>query len=93
LWTGVMQRAEVVFFMRENEEIPTMQFLSQFKTEPVDQQLIDDAGHLYRNWNPGHGIDPNDAILAASAMRSGGMIFTLNTKHYPMKDLLVTRAW
>ncbi len=36
LYTGAMQRAEVVFFMRPEEEEPTELFLSQFKTEPVD---------------------------------------------------------
>jgi len=93
LWTGVMQRAEVVFFMREDEEERTLQLLSQFKTEPIDQSLIDEAGALFRKWNPGHGIDVNDAILAASAKRAGGMIFSLNKKHYPMHDILIKQAW
>ena len=93
LWIGAMQRAEIVFFMKEDEEERTLQFLSQFQTEPVDQSLIDEAGALFRKWNPSHGIDVNDAILAASARRAGGMIFSLNKKHYPMHDVLVTQAW
>ncbi|NCC52771.1 MAG: type II toxin-antitoxin system VapC family toxin [Spartobacteria bacterium] len=93
LWTGAMQRAEVVFFMRENEVAPTLQFLSQFKTESVDQSIIDDAGLLFRQWNPSHGIDANDAILAATTKRFGGMIYTLNLKHYPMRDIIVRQAW
>ena len=93
LWIGAMQRAEIVFFMKEDEEERTLQFLSQFQTEPVDQSLVDEAGALFRKWNPSHGIDVNDAILAASARRAGGMIFSLNKKHYPMPDLLVTQPW
>jgi len=93
LWTGAMQRAEVVFFMRENEEEQTLQFLSQFRTEPVDQTLVDEAGILYRKWNRSHGIDVNDAILAASARRTGGMVFSLNKKHYPMPDIPARQAW
>lgn len=93
LWTGAMQRAEVVFFMKEDEEKQTLQFLSQFKTEPVDRHLVDAAGELYGTWHSNCGIDVNDALLAASARRSGGMIFSLNTKHYPMDDVPVTRAW
>ncbi len=93
LWTGALQRAEVVFFMRPQEEQSTMLFLSQFKTAPIDQQVIDLAGELYRQWNPVQGIDVNDAILAAIAIQSGGIIYTLNTKHYPMQELVVEKPW
>ena len=93
LWTGVMQRAEVVFFMRPVEKESTLLFLSQFKTESVDQRRIDKAALLYRKWHPSHGIDINDAILAATAMQTGGRIFCLNRRHYPMPEVLVTKAW
>ena len=93
LWIGVMQRAEVVFFMRPDEEELTLLFLSQFKTASVDQGIIDEAASLYRTWFPSHGLDINDAILAATAARTGGRIFCLNKKHYPMPDLLVNKAW
>jgi predicted nucleic acid-binding protein len=93
LWTGVMQRAEVVFFMRHEEEESTLLFLSQLKTGSIDQSSIDEAASLYRKWHPSHGVDINDAILAATAMKTGGRIFCLNRKHYPMPEVLVTRAW
>ncbi|MEA1991026.1 MAG: PIN domain-containing protein [Thermodesulfobacteriota bacterium] len=93
LWTGVMQRAKVVFFMRPEEKESTLLFLSQFKTESIDQSRIDKAALLYRKWHLSHGIDINDAILAATAMQTGGRIFCLNRKHYPMPEVLVTKAW
>ncbi len=93
LWIGALQRAEVVFFMRPNEEDTTTLFLSQFKTAAVDQSIIDAAGALYRKWNPSHGIDVNDAILAATTMHTSGKIYCLNTKHYPMPDVIVQKAW
>jgi predicted nucleic acid-binding protein len=93
LWTGAMQRAEVVFFMRPEEEDSTLLLLSQFKTAAVDQYIIDSAAALYRQWHPSHGLDINDAILAATAIQTGGQIFCLNKKHYPMPDLLVKKAW
>jgi predicted nucleic acid-binding protein len=93
LWTGAMQRAEVVFFMRPTEESATILFLSQFQTASVDQQIIDMAGQFYRDWNPRCGTDVNDAILAATAIRNHGKIYTLNTRHYPMPDVAVKRAW
>ncbi len=93
LYIGVMQRAEIVFFMKKNEEKETELFLSQFKTQAINQEIIDSAGALYRKWNPSHGIDVNDAILAATAIETGGIIYTLNTKHFPMPEIIVQRAW
>ncbi len=92
-WTGAMQRAEIIFFMRDNEKSSTHSFLSNFKTSPVSEKVIDKAGELYRAWNPSHGIDINDAILAATVQETGGIIFCQNIKHYPMPDILVQRAW
>ena len=88
-----MQRAEVVFFMRPDEESATLLFLAQFQTALVDQQIIDKAGEFYRKWNPSNGTDVNDAILAAIVLRTGGKIYTLNSKHYPMSEVAVQRAW
>ena len=93
LYIGALQRAEVVFFMRPDEEEATELFLSQFKTEPVDRKIVDAAGALYRKWQPSHGIDVNDAILAATSIQTGGRIFTLNIKHYPMPEVNVQKAW
>lgn len=93
LWVGAMQRAEVVFFMRAGEEGPTESFLSQFRTAVVDQRVVDVAGRLYRTWHPSHGIDPNDALLAATVLETGGRIYTRNVKHYPMPGVAVSQAW
>jgi len=93
LWIGAMQRAEVVFFMRPAEESTTLLFLAQFQTASVDEQIIDKAGEFYRKWNPRSGTDVNDAILAATVLQTGGTIYTLNSKHYPMPEVPVQRAW
>lgn len=93
LWTGAMQRAEIVFFMRAAEEAATLSMLSHVKTQPVTQPIVDLAGTLYRRWNRSHGIDVNDALLAATASTTGGKIVTQNLKHYPMPDLTVEKAW
>lgn len=93
LWTGAMQRAEVVFFMRPQEEQPTLLFLAEFKTAPVDQAVVDLAASLYRKWHPSHGVDIHDSLLAATAIQTGGHIFTRNKKHYPMPDVVCNKAW
>jgi predicted nucleic acid-binding protein len=93
LWIGAMQRAEIVFFMRPEEENSTIHLLSHFHTAVVNELIVDNAAHLYRRWHPSHGVDINDAILAATAIHTGGRIFCLNRKHYPMPDILVEKAW
>ena len=93
LWIGAMQRAEVIFFMRPAGESATLIFLAQFQTTPIDQQIIDKAGEYYREWNPRNGMDVNDAILAATVLQTGGKIYTLNSKQFPMPEVTVQRAW
>ena len=93
LWTGAMQRAEVFFFMRPEEEAATRLLLARFRTAPVTQEIVDKAAVLFRRWHPSHGVDMNDALLAATSMEAGGRIFCLNMKHYPMPDVLTTKAW
>jgi predicted nucleic acid-binding protein len=93
LWVGALQRAEVVFFMRPEEEENTYLFLSEFKTALVDQTIVDTAGGFYRKWHHSHGIDINDAFLAAIVSKTGGGIYTLNTKHFPMPGLIVKKGW
>ncbi|MBS0617088.1 MAG: PIN domain-containing protein [Spirochaetes bacterium] len=90
---GAMQRAEVVFFMRPEEESATLQFLDLFDTISVNREIIDIAGRYYRKYRPATAIDINDAILAASCSITGGRIYTLNKKHYPMREITVQRAW
>ena len=93
MWTGALQRAEIVFFMKDEEEETTMSFLSQFKCASIHEEIIDQAGQLYRKWHPGHGIDVNDAILAATVKITGGKLYTLNIKHYPMEDIIIEKPW
>jgi predicted nucleic acid-binding protein len=93
LWTGALQRAEIVFFMRPEEEAATLSFLSRFKTESVTREIVDEAAAFYRRWHPSHGIDVNDAVLAATASSTGGKIYTQNLKHYPMPDVAALKGW
>ena len=93
LWIGAMQRAEIVFFMHQDEIESTLLFLSQFKTATVDQSIVDKAAALYRNYHPSHGIDIHDTLLAATVIHTGGLIFSLNVKHYPMPEVHVQKAW
>jgi predicted nucleic acid-binding protein len=93
LWTGAMQRAEIVFFMRSDEEAGTLSLLSRIKTQATTQAIVDLGGSLYRQWHRSHGTDVNDALLAATAATTGGKIVTQNAKHFPMPEVTVERGW
>ena len=93
LWIGAIQRAEVIFFIRKDEEKDTLLFLSQFKTAPIDQAIVYAGGILYRKWNPTHGTDINDALLAATVKHTGGKIYCLNKKHYSMPEVVVEKPF
>lgn len=93
LWTGAMQRAEVLFFARPNELPATRRLLDRFETAPVDRATVDAAATLFQRWHASHGVDEHDALLAASVAKAKGRLVTLNVKHYPMEGLDVARAW
>jgi predicted nucleic acid-binding protein len=93
LWLAAMQRAEVVFHIRDREEARTMELLSLFRTHPVTEEIVDLAATYFRRWNPSHGVDENDAILAATVALTGGKVVTQNTRHFPMTEIVVERGW
>ena len=93
LCLGALQRAEVVFFMKPHERMDTLLLLSLFETASIDAGIVDLGGELYREFHPAHGIDIADALLAATVLKTGGKIYTLNTRHFPMRDLIIERAW
>ncbi len=93
LCVGAIQRAEIVFFTRPNEEEAVSEVLSNLKCIDINQAVVDLGAKIYKKWNPSHGIDINDAILASTAELNGGMIFTLNTKHFPMENIIVNKAY
>jgi len=93
LWTGAIQRAEILFHARSEEMGPTLRFLGMMRTAPVTASIVDDAARMFRKWHPSHGVDAADALLSATAARAGGKIITLNEKHFPMPEAAAERAW
>lgn len=93
LWTGALQRAEVLFYARQEEESTTLQLLGLLRTAPVTEAVVDLAAALFRRWKPSHDVSVADAILAATSVKASGRIVTLNTRHFPMPEVAVDRAW
>ena len=93
LWTGALQRAEVLFYARPDEDDVTRAFLALLRTAPVTDRVVDEAATMFRQWNPSHGVDVADALLAATASQAGGKIVTRNVKHFPMPEVAAEKAW
>ena len=93
LWISALDRTGILASMQKEEEKDTLLFLSNFKTAAIDEATADTAAGLYRQWNPTYGIDMGAAFLAATAIRTGGRIFSLNQMKYPMPEVSVEKAW
>ena len=60
------------------------ELLSLFNQIPVDPETAAEGGLFRRDFGPSHGTGLIDAILAATALKHGLRLVTLNDKHYPM---------
>jgi predicted nucleic acid-binding protein len=54
---------------------------------PVDAPVGRRAGDYLRRFRKSHGMELGDALIAATAVANGAMLWTRNRKHYPMKEL------
>jgi predicted nucleic acid-binding protein len=71
----------------------TRLLLSLFETVAVDAAIVDLGAELYRAWHPTHGIGVADPLLAAATLKTGGRIWWLNLKHFPMPGVPVDQPW
>ena len=55
---------------------------------PLDAAVGQRAGGYLRQYRKSHGVELGDALIAASAVAGGAMLWTRNRKHYPMKGLV-----
>lgn len=54
---------------------------------PAEASVGRRAGEYLRRYRKSHAIELGDALIAASAVASGGWLWTRNRKHYPMPEL------
>lgn len=85
LHASEISRLEVLAGMRPAEETATHSLLSILEWHPVDTEIAQHAGALGRQWLPRRkGIDSADLAIAATVLRTGTQLLTLNIKHFPM---------
>jgi predicted nucleic acid-binding protein len=77
LWAGA----------RPNEHDAINNLFRSLTCIPIDQDVGHQAGAHLRQYRKSHGVEIADALIAASAMANKAELWTLNRKHYPMKNL------
>ena len=75
--------------MTEDRYQAVQGLLDIFETVPVDGQIASSAGRYLAKYRASHGLEPMDAIIAATAQIKEAALFTLNTKHFKFIEGLV----
>jgi predicted nucleic acid-binding protein len=55
---------------------------------PIDQETGRQAGMYLLRYRRSHSVELGDALIAAAAVANGAELWTLNRKHYPMKEIV-----
>lgn len=80
--------AEVHAGLRRGEEQLTEEFFQARGEVVIDAHAGRRAGTYLAHFRATHGVELADALIGAAASTSGLRLWTLNRKHYPMKDVL-----
>lgn len=64
--------------------------LEIFEHVPVDRIIAATAGKFLSLYRASHGLDPTDALIAATAYINEAVLFTLNKRHFTFIEGLVS---
>ncbi len=79
--------AEIRHGMRAHERESTERVFSALICVPIDAEIGARAGDYLRAFRSSHALELADALIAATASVHQLELWTLNRKHFPMKDL------
>ena len=85
-WTPV-SIAEILAGSRKNEDQAIADLFLLLEALPLTTDVGRKAGQYLKSYRKSHGVELGDALIAASASASDRQLWTLNKKHYPMKDI------
>jgi len=93
LYCSVISRAELFSGMRSREEASIRALLGLLHEIPVEAGVAEEAGRYRQKFGKSHGLLLPDALIAASAKSISATLVTLNTKHFPMRDITVVAPY
>lgn len=83
-----ISRAEIYHGLRPKEEKAVERFFSSCRSLPINDDVGEKAGRYLAAFHKSHSVELGDALIAASTfVHNSDALFTLNRKHYPMKDI------
>ena len=85
-WTPVSV-AEIFAGVRRSEEGQVERLFLILDPLALSDEIGRKAGHYLSVFGKSHGVELADALIAASAAVHRLPLWTLNRKHYPMKDI------
>ena len=93
LTCSLISKVELLSGARPGEEKVLQDFLDAFDRIGLDDNIAEAAGRYMILYRKSHSINIADAIIAASALARGAVLYTLNEKHFPMGDIKVIRPY
>ena len=85
-WTPV-SIAEIIAGSRKSEDEAIADVFLVLEALPLTTDDGRKAGEYLKSYAKSHGVELGDALIAASASSSDRQLWTLNKRHYPMKDI------
>lgn len=85
-WTPVSV-AEVYAGVRRGEEERIGGLFLVLETLSISAEIGKKAGGYLHAYSKSHGVELGDALIAAAAHVHDMKLWTLNKKHYPMRDI------
>ncbi len=83
--------AELFAGVRDGEERNVLNnFVRAFEVVAVNSEIAERGGLIRRDYKKSHNTGLADAIIAATAEHKQASLVTLNGKHFPMLDGVVT---
>ena len=79
--------AEIYAGVRKHEEPAVSNLFLLLEPVSITAEIGKQAGKYLSSYAKSHGVELGDALIAACASSENLGLWTLNKKHYPMKDL------
>ena len=85
-WTPISV-AEIYAGVRKGQERQIENLFLVLEILPLSAEIGKKAGHYLQSYAKSHSVELADALIAAAAYTHNMTLWTLNKKHYPMKDI------
>jgi predicted nucleic acid-binding protein len=93
LTCSLITNVELLSGARQGEEKVLQDFLGAFDRIGLDGNIAEAAGRYMGLYRKSHGINTADAVIAASALVRGAVLYTLSERHFPMNDIQVIKPY